>query len=196
MTYPQYAKVGDKTYKINTDFRVAIECNEIAMDTTIGDFERSLAIIYKLFGDDGLNDWENHEKLQEIALKYLSCGKELTYDKNESEPDMDYVEDEGYIRSSFKFDYKYDPYEMKYLHWYDFYNDLCNLSNSEMGSCCILSRIRNLRNYDLKTITDVKERERMRKAKESVQLKKFRKEAKLSQEQLESMEKLNAILGL
>ena len=196
MTYPEYAKVGDKKYKINTDFRVAIACNEIALDKTIGDFERSLAIIYKLFGDEGLNDFENHEKLQEIALKYLSCGKDLTYDRDESEPDMDYVEDEGYIRSSFKYDYKYDPYELDYLHWYDFYNDLCNLSNSEFGSCCILSRIRNLRTYDLKTITDAKEREKVRKAKESVQLKRFRKETKLTKEQIESMEKLNSILGL
>ena len=194
MTYPEYAKVNGKTYKINTDFRVAIECNEIALDKSINDFERSLAIIYKLFGEEGLNDFDNHEKLQEIALKFLSCNKEMP--KETSEPDMDYVEDEGYIRSSFKYDYKYDPYEKPYVHWWEFYNDLCNLSNSEMGSCCILSRIRNIRNYDLKTITDAKEREKMRKAKESVALKKFRKEIKLSKEQEQSMEMLNQILGI
>lgn len=194
MTYPEYAKVNGKTYKINTDFRVAIECNEIALDKSINDFERSLAIIYKLFGEEGLNDFENHEKLQEIALKFLSCNKETP--KDTSEPDMDYIEDEGYIRSSFKYDYKYDPYEKKYIHWWEFYNDLCNLSNSEMGSCCILSRIRNIRNYDLKTITDAKEREKMRKAKESVALKKFKKEIKLTKEQEQSMEKLNQILGI
>ena len=194
MTYPEYAKVNGKTYKINTDFRVAIECNEIALDKSINDFERSLAIIYKLFGEEGLNDFENHEKLQEIALKFLSCNKEMP--KDTSEPDMDYIEDEGYIRSSFKYDYKYDPYEKKYIHWWEFYNDLCNLSNSEMGSCCILSRIRNIRNYDLKTITDAKEREKMRKAKESVALKKFKKEIKLSKEQEQSMEMLNQISGI
>ena len=27
---PEYVKAGNKKYKINTDFRVAIECNEIA----------------------------------------------------------------------------------------------------------------------------------------------------------------------
>lgn len=194
MTYPEYAKVNGKTYKINTDFRVAIECNEIALDKSINDFERSLAIIYKLFGEEGLNDFENHEKLQEIALRFLSCDKEMP--KSSEEPDMDYVEDEGYIRSSFKYDYKYDPYEKKYIHWWEFYNDLCNLSNSEMGSCCILSRIRNIRNFDLKTITDAKEREKMRKAKESVALKKFKKEIKLTKEQEQSMEKLNQILGI
>ena len=194
MKYPQYAKIDNIKYKINTDFRVAIECNEIALDKSINDFERSLAIIYKLFGEKGLNDFENHEKLQEIALKYLSCGKEMP--KENGEIDMDYIEDEGYIRSSFQYDYKYDPYERKYCHWWKFYNDLCNLSNSEFGNCCILSRIRNIRNYDLKTIQDSKEREKMRKAKESVALKRNKKEIILTQKQQESIDKLNKILGI
>lgn len=51
MNNPQYVKVDDKLYKINTDFRVALECNNIAEDTTIEDYERALAIIYKLFGE-------------------------------------------------------------------------------------------------------------------------------------------------
>ena len=51
---PEYVKVGDKKYKINTDFRVAIECNNIAQDDSIGDTEGPLAIIYKLFGDEAL----------------------------------------------------------------------------------------------------------------------------------------------
>ncbi len=49
---PQYVKVDDKLYKINTDFRVALECNRIAEDASIGEFERAMAIIYKLFGEE------------------------------------------------------------------------------------------------------------------------------------------------
>ena len=56
MNNPEYAKIGDKKYKINTDFRTAIECNEIATNNNIGEYEKSLAVIYKLFGEDGLND--------------------------------------------------------------------------------------------------------------------------------------------
>ena len=55
MNNPEYVNVYDKLYKINTDFRVAIECNNIAQDKSIGDYERALAIIYKLFGEEGLN---------------------------------------------------------------------------------------------------------------------------------------------
>ena len=65
-----------KKYKINTDFRIAIECDEIARNEKIGDYEKALAVIYKLFGEDGLDDKVNHEKLLELGLKYLMCGKE------------------------------------------------------------------------------------------------------------------------
>lgn len=172
--YPKFAKVGDKKYKINTDFRIALECNRIAMDEKIGINEKSLAIIYKLFGDKGLFDNKNHLQLLELAFKYLKCGRENDEeDKNKKiDPDMDFEEDKGYIASSFKYDYGYNPYNLKYLHYYEFYNDLCNLSNDEFGQCCVLSKIRNLRNLDLKTIKDPKERKKMEKAKERVSLQK------------------------
>lgn len=51
MNNPQYVKVDNELYKINTDFRVALECNKIALDKKINDYERALAIIYKLFGE-------------------------------------------------------------------------------------------------------------------------------------------------
>ena len=56
MNNPEFVKIGAKKYKINTDFRVAIECNNIAMNDSIGEYEKSLAVIYKLFGDEGLRD--------------------------------------------------------------------------------------------------------------------------------------------
>lgn len=52
MNNPQYVKVDNKLYKINTDFRIALECNKIAEDESIGNLERAMAIIYKLFGEE------------------------------------------------------------------------------------------------------------------------------------------------
>ena len=75
MNYPEYAKIGDKLYKINTDFRNAIECNRIAEDGEINDIERALAIIYVLFGDEGLNAINDYEELLKKAKLYLSCGE-------------------------------------------------------------------------------------------------------------------------
>lgn len=183
MTYPQYVEIDGKRYKINSDFRVAIQCNEIAMDDSIRDFERALAIIYKLYGEEGLNDFQNHEKLLDYAKKFLCCGEEKKETKEK--PDMDYIEDEKYIKSSFKFDYNYDPYDKEYLHWYEFYNDLNNLSNNEFN-CCILSRIRSLRNYDTSKIKDVKERKKIIEAKKSVALKRDKLSKKRTDEQMKN----------
>ena len=198
MNYPEYIKINGKEYKINTDFRVAIKCNEIAEDKTIKDYERAVGIIYVLFGDEALNDAEKNPELYQKflngALKYLVCGKEL--EQKKEQPDMDFIEDEGYIRSSFQYDYKYDPYEKDYVHWYKYMNDLNNLSNDEFGICCVLSRIRNIRTADLSKIKDSKERNRMKEAQDRVALKKYSKEYNLTKEQEKSMEELNKIIGL
>jgi hypothetical protein len=194
MNYPEYVKVGDKQYKINTDFRIAIKCDQIARDENIGDVERALAIIYTLFGKEALNDSINYEKLLELAKKYLVCGKEVEVDSNE-EPDMDFVEDMDYIEASFMSDYNIDLNSIE-MHWWKFSNLINGLSNSEFGNCCVLNRIRNLRNFDTKEIKDRKERERIEKAKKQVALKRNKKEAKLTKEQEESMNELNKMLGL
>ena len=192
--YPEYAEINDKKYKINTDFRIAIECQNIATDESISDYERALAIIYKLFADDGIDDFKNYDKLLEIATKYLSCGKEL--DNKSKEDDMDFNQDKGYIESSFKYDYKYNPYSLNYLHWYEFYNDLNNLSNSEMGNCCVLNRVRNLRNYDTKEIKDPKERKKIEEAKKQVALKKEHKKREFSKKEQQNMEEFYKRIGL
>lgn len=191
---PEYVKIGDKKYKINTDFRVAIKCNEIAQDDSIGDKERALAIIYKLFGDEGLNDEQNWQKLLELAKKYLILGKESTNAGDDNEIDMDFSEDMAYIEASFMSDYKIDLANTK-MHWWKFYSLLEGLSNSEFGDCCILNRIRNLRTMDISKISDVKERERLAKAQEMFRLKKNKHEVELTKEQEESMKKLDEIIG-
>lgn len=192
MNYPEYVKINDKKYKINTDFRVAIECQEIATDETISDFERALAIIYKLFGDEGINDTDNYEKLLEMAQKYLSCGKEVV-DNNE-EPDMDFIQDMDYIETSFMSDYSIDLANTE-MHWWKFYNLINGLSNSEMGNCCVLNRVRNLRTYDTKDIKDQKELERIKKAKEQVALKKRVVKKNLTTEQQNNINAFYETLG-
>ena len=195
MNNPEYVKIGDKKYKINTDFRVAIECNNIAQDDSIGDAERSLAIIYKLFGDEGLDNLQDWDKLLELAIKYLTLNKDTSDVDNNTEIDMDFNEDMDYIEASFMSDYRIDLTTEK-MHFWKFYNLLEGLSNSELGNCCVLNRVRNLRTFDLSQIKDNKERERLAKAKEMVALKSTKKEVKLTKEQEESMRKLDEIIGL
>lgn len=192
--YPEYVKVEDKKYKINTDFRVAIECQDIATDETIGDYERALAIIYKLFGDDGINTPEHYEKLLELATKYLSCGKEVKGNSNE-EPDMDFTQDMDYIEASFMSDYNIDLTNTE-MHWWKFYKLINGLSNSEMGNCCVLNRVRNLRTYDTKDIKDPKELEKIKKAKEQVALKKKVVKKCLTTEQQRNIDNFYKMTGI
>lgn len=188
MNYPEYAKVEDRLYQINTDFRVAIRCNEVAKDETISDFERAMAIIYLLYGEKGL-DSNDKQELLDKAIKYLSCGKEV--EQTNEEPDMDYVEDYDLIEASFMSDFHIDLSNTK-MHWWKFNKLINGLSNSEMGNCCVLNRIRNLRNYDLSQISDPKEKAKIRKAQEQVALSK--NEIKLTEEQEKSMENFYKLL--
>ena len=194
MDYPKYVKIGEKKYKINTDFRVAIECQEIALDDSIGDFERALAIIYKLFGDDGLDDSNNYEKLLELAQKYLSCGKEIDSKTNE-EPDMDFIQDMPYIKASFRSDYNINLDDEE-MHWWEFYNLINGLSNSEMGNCCVLNRIRNLRTFDTKDIKDQKELAKINEAKKQVALKKREVKKELTYEQKRNIDNFYEKIGI
>ena len=60
-------------------------------------------------------------------------------------------------KTSFRSDYgiKLDEED---LHWWEFMELMNGLSNSEMGNCCVLNRVRNLRNFNINEITDSKER--------------------------------------
>lgn len=182
-SYPRFAEIKSIKYEINTDFRVALKCNEIANNSEIKDEERSLAIIYLLFGEQGLNDYENWNSLLRIAIKFLSCGKEIEdeYDNEEKEENMDYQQDWGYIRTSFFSDYAIDLYKEK-MHWWRFYELLCGLSEK-----CILSRVRFIRDLDIGQIKDSAEREKWIKQKEMVALKQTKNEKSSEEKRLDEL---------
>ena len=180
--YPKYVEVNGKKYNINTDFRIAIKCDEIGRDATISIYERPLAIIYLLFGEEALEDYENHQELLELAKKFLSCNKEV---KSEKEPDVDLTQDFDYIKASFRSDYSIDL-NKENMHWWEFCNLLNGLSNSELGNCCILNRIRNLRNFDTSKIKDPKEKAKIEEAKRQVALNK-RAKKEYTQEEKDNM---------
>ena len=134
-------QIEDTIYEANTDFRIAIECNRIAQDETIGDYERVLGIICTMFGASALDNPSHYEKLLKWAKKYLSCGKEVV-DTHE-QPDMDYIEDYDYIWTSMYSDYNGLDIDKEEIDWHRFNKLMNGLSNSELGNCCVLNRIRN-----------------------------------------------------
>ena len=187
-------QIENTIYTANVDFRVAIRCNEIATDENIGDFERVLGIVCTMFGEKALNNPNHYEKLLKWALNYLSCGKKI--ESTNEEPDMDYVEDMEYIEASFMSDYKIDL-ENEEMDWHKFNKLINGLSNSDIGNCCILNRIRNLRNFNPMEIKDEKERDKIIKAKQQVALKRNKKEieVELTDEQQKSVDEFYKALG-
>lgn len=185
--YPKYAEVNGRRYKINTDFRYALKCNQIAEDETIGDTERALGIICVLFGENALNVPNDYEKLLKIAQKYLACGKKI--ENTGEKPDMDFIEDYSYIRTSFRSDYGIKLDDEK-IHWWEFMDLINGLSNSEMGNCCVLNRVRAIRNYDTKDIKDAKERQKINKMKKQFELKKYSKTPQHTEKQKEEVKEL------
>lgn len=164
--YPEFALVNEHKYKISTDFRVALKCNKVAEDITISNEERALAIIYLLFGDEGLNNSQDWNDLIQIGLKYLRCNKEQKESKEEA--NMSFEQDWGYIQASFFSDYNIDLSKMQ-MHWWQFYDLLCGLTDK-----CVLNRVRFVRDFDISQIKDIKEKEKWIKQKEQVLLKKER----------------------
>ena len=178
MIYPEYAEVAGIRYKINTDFRVALRCFEVIEDTSICDEERALAVIYLLFGEVPTT---NLEDFLRIAGDYLRCGeKQETHESHNR--DMDFTADEKYIAASFMSDYQIDLSRVE-MHFWQYIHLIQGFTERS-----IMSRVREIRNYDLEELKDPKSRAKMVKAKEAVALpEKF---SKAEQEAIDEFERL------
>lgn len=180
ISYPYYVQTKNKKYKINTDYKVALKCEEISK-SNVCDEERTLAVIYLLFGDEGLNDSENWGELIELAIKYLNCGKTKENNENKEEINMDFNEDWSYIQASFFCDYSIDLSKTQ-MHWWQFYDLLCGLTEK-----CILNRVRFVRDFDISQIKDSKEKSKWIKQKEQVALKPKRREKTSEEARLDKL---------
>lgn len=178
MTYPEYAEVAGKRYKINTDFRVALQCFEVIEDTSICDEERALAVIYLLFGEVPTDQLEDFLR---IAGNYLRCGEKAETHETANR-DMDFAADEKYIAASFMSDYQIDLSRTD-MHFWQYIHLIQGFTERS-----VMSRVREIRNYDLEELKDPKSRAKMVKAKEAVALPdKF---SKAEQEAIDAFEKL------
>lgn len=163
--YPEYIEVGTKEYKINTSFWAALRCEEIFRDDSICDYEKTLAIIYILLGEDAMMDFENQEKIVKILTKYLLCGKmPEDIENSDDELSMDFKQDAGRIKTSFMSDYGIDL-DSTDMHWYKFHDMLEGLTDDS-----VLSRVRMIREEPLNGKKG-REREKWEKAKKQVALK-------------------------
>jgi hypothetical protein len=189
MDNPQYVKVDNKKYKINTSYKIALKCDDIIKNNTINDYEKTNAIIYLLFGKEALKDKKNQNKILELAYKYLSCGQEPTNQKTKT--DMNFQQDFRLIVASFKSDYGIDLLKED-IDWWTFWAYLNGLKED-----CILNRVRELRETNASEIKDVKERQKIIEAQHFWALKEeqIEQETYLTEEQQKSVEEFYKSLG-
>ena len=178
MTYPRYAEVAGVQYAINTDYRVALRCFEVIEDTSICDEERALAVIYLLFGEVPTDHLEDFLR---IAGDYLRCGEKAEAQES-AQKDMDFTADEKYIAASFMSDYQIDLSKTD-MHFWQYIQLIQGFTEN-----AIMSRVRDIRNYDLSELKDPKARAKMVQAKKAVALPdKF---SKAEQNAIDEFEKL------
>lgn len=176
--FPEYAEIKGKKYKLNTDFKIALKCFEIVEDESISDQERCLAIIYLIFGFIPDKDYDLFLKK---AIYFLQCGEEKK-EQLKKNKDMDFIQDRRYIFSSFMSDYHIDLSKTK-MHFWQFIYLLQGLTETSS-----LNRIREIRNFDLNTIKDSKQRAKIIEAKKQVELKKNKNNKKtLEEERLDEL---------
>ena len=182
--YPTKMEVNGKTYQINTDYQVALQCFKAINDDTINDTERALAVVTLLLGKDVPIE-DITIALEKCAI-YLRCGKKENANKDEI--DMDYFQDETAIKTSIRQCYHINLNKEQNVHWWE-YNELIEGLTEET----LLSKIREIRNYNVNEEMDSKTKKKIMEAKEFYALK---KEKKLTKEQEASMNNLNKLLGL
>jgi len=146
---PEYVTYKGQRYDIDTDYKTALRCLEVVDDETISDMERTLAVIYILFGFLP-EDTEGLEFFLQKAQLFLQCG-ETTETQTNRKKDMDLFKDSDYIQASFESDYGIDLQQLGHMHWWRFMRLIGGLTETS-----ILARIRQIRNINPNDIKDPK----------------------------------------
>ena len=161
MDYPTKIEVNGKVYDIDTSYKTALACFKAINDKSLKDIERAITVVSLLLGTDVAIE-DTMEALEKCGV-YLRCGREQNADL--SEIDIDYFQDETAIKTSIR-----QCYHEKLtddIHWWE-YNELIEGLTDDT----LLSKIREIRNYDLSKEKDFKLRQKIQKAKDFYAIKK------------------------
>lgn len=174
--YPTAVEVNGTVYDIDASYLTALACIACINDPELSNVERAFGVLDLMYPDPP-KDPADHDAAIKQAVKFLRGGREppaLTEDEESEDeeaddPDMDFGQDMHYIRSSFRSDYGIDLSQRPDMHFWEFLELLQGLSDD-----CVLSRVREIRSYDLSTVRDPKARARAARAKRTFSLEKKR----------------------
>lgn len=145
----------DETYPINTSFKIALKCFELSESEHVSGQERTLGILVMLFGKEAIlnADGELLKYLTEKAVVYLQCGVESNKQSTRVK-DIDIVKDISYISTSIHTQYHIDL-STSDIHFWKFVELIEGLHGT------LIDRIRDIRNFDLSAVDDLKERRKI-----------------------------------
>ncbi|QIK56672.1 hypothetical protein G7059_01825 [Erysipelothrix sp. HDW6A] len=132
MNLIRYATIQGEKYPINTDFKVAIECDRVINDPDVDDFERGIAVVTLLFGDAPYCE----EALKKSSI-FLSGGEQ---EENNQKRLIDFNQHWDLIYSTFKGQYGIDLHKED-MHYQEFIMLLKGVKNTALSDVIdILSR--------------------------------------------------------
>jgi len=159
---PCAVTVGEKSYPINTDFRVWIEISEVISDKDISLKDRLCFLLINGYGDS-LPD--SMEKAVGALLTFMNMGEERSLQKGDRSPVFSFFEDERLIYAAFRQQYGINLFYEE-LHWWEFISLLSALDENTA-----FMRAVGYRSVDCGKIKDEGRRRFYRKMKNRYRLK-------------------------
>jgi len=151
----KYALIQGEKYEINTDFRVAIKCDEILNNPNIDDLDRGILVTGLLFGVDSPYCEEALEK----AKKYLENGA-----TGEGKKILDFKQHWDYYYGAFRSQYGIDLNKDE-LHYHDFVSLCKTLKNQSIND------VIEILTYDMSEVKDPKQRRKIVEAQQKLKVK-------------------------
>lgn len=139
--------------KINSDFRISIEFEEILSDKNINEIDKIIKALQLYYPE--LNKINDIEQAVNDMIWFYQCGKEkkeLVNSKKEDKKEKQiysYEFDSEYIAVAFFEQYKLDIWDIEYMHWWKFKALLDGLSENTK-----FKKIIEYRAIDLSKIKD------------------------------------------
>ena len=178
-------EINGKVYDIDTNYKTALACFKAINDNELKDLERTIAVVTLLLGKDvPIEDMK--EAIEKCGV-YLRCGKK--HNVSNREVDVDYFQDESAIRTSIRQCYHINLNTEQDIHWWE-YNELIEGLTEET----LLSKIREIRNYDLSKEKDPKLRQKIQEAKDFYAIQK--EEAPMTDEEKKNIEQFYKLTGI
>lgn len=133
--FPTSLQVDGVDYKINTDFRFALSTMLAFEDPDLTDYEKTVVMMYNLYGDDLP---ENTEEAIKQGQWFLNCGAEEGEGQSGRRL-FSWNKDAGFISSAFSATHAVDLQSAD-MHWWKFYTLFMDLGQST--TFCSLTALR------------------------------------------------------